>query len=75
MTTLTIRQTRAALGRLDELLEQEGEVIVTRMGKPVARLVPVQPRKAMPSLRDLRSRMPFLTVPSEVYIREDRDAR
>lgn len=42
-TPLLIRELRAALGRLDELVDEEGELIATRYGKPIARIVPVAP--------------------------------
>lgn len=74
MKTLSIRDMRAALGRLDELLEREGELVISRRGKPVARLVPVHRRKGMPSHADFRSRQPRLSSSAEL-IREDRDGR
>jgi len=75
MTTLNIREMRAALTRLDDILAREGEVLVTRRGRPIARLIPVRPAASMPSHADLRARMPRLTVPSEVLVRQDRDGR
>lgn len=75
MTTLSISETRAALTRLDEILAREGEVLVTRRGRPIARLIPVRPAGSMPSHADLRARMPRLTVPSEALVRQDRDRR
>ena len=75
MKTLTIRQMRSALARLDEIVSKNGEIVVTRRGRPLARLVPLGPKKAKPSHRDLRARMPRLGVPSEVLVRRDRDER
>jgi prevent-host-death family protein len=75
MITLTIREMRAALTHLDKILATEGEVLVTKRGRPLARLVPVRPAGSMPSHADLRARMPRLTVPSEVLVRQDRDGR
>lgn len=78
MKTLTIREIRQDLPRIDELLATEGEVIVTRRGKPVARLLPLEPAvpsRKLPSLKWLRDKIPFQEIPSEVLIREDRDAR
>lgn len=74
MKTLSIREMRAALGRLDTLLEQEAEILVTRRGETVARLLPMKPRRKMPSHADLRRRMPLLKVSTEL-IRADRDGR
>jgi antitoxin (DNA-binding transcriptional repressor) of toxin-antitoxin stability system len=74
MKELSIREMRAALGKLDELLEEEGEIVLTRRGRKVARLLPMHPKRALPSHRDLRARMPLLG-PSADLIRTDRDER
>jgi prevent-host-death family protein len=65
---------RAALGNLDELLDREGEIILTRRGQKVARVVPIKARRRLPSHRDLRRRMPVLKS-STALIRTDRDER
>jgi prevent-host-death family protein len=75
MKTLSVREARQALSHLDRLLTGEDEVIITRHGKPVARLVRVQPRRSVPSHRDLRDSMPRMREGSEKLVREDRDAR
>ena len=78
MKALNIREIRQELSHLDELLAKEGELLVTRHGKPIARVLPlepVSPPRHMPSLKWLRDQMPFQETPSEVLIREDRDAR
>jgi prevent-host-death family protein len=75
MKKLNVRRMRAALGRLDEIVAQEGEIVVTRRGRPLARVLPVRAARPMPSHRDLRAAMPRLAVPSEVLVRQDRDGR
>lgn len=75
MRSLSIREVRAALGNIEELVEREGELVITRHGKPVARLVPLEKRRKLPSHKAFRDSMPFQEIPSEVLIREDRDAR
>jgi prevent-host-death family protein len=75
MRTVTIRQLRAALPGLDRLVAKEGEVLVTRRGRPLARLLPVRSVRLMPSNAALRASMRRLSVPSEVLIRQDRDGR
>lgn len=75
MKTLSIREMRSALTRVDKLLAKQGEIIITRRGRPVARVLPMPSSRTLPSNRDLWVKMPFQKVPSEVYIREDRDAR
>lgn len=75
MRELSVREMRAALGRLDELVARSGEVVVTRHGQPIARILPIQGRREMPSLREFRQTMPERGSPSEVLVREDRDER
>jgi antitoxin (DNA-binding transcriptional repressor) of toxin-antitoxin stability system len=66
---------RTALPRLEQLLDEEGEILITRNGKPVARVLPTRSHVPVPSHADLRSRIPRLEVGSEVLIRQDRDER
>ncbi|MGH8771160.1 MAG: type II toxin-antitoxin system Phd/YefM family antitoxin [Burkholderiales bacterium] len=78
MKSLNIREMRSRLGELEELLDREGEVLVTRRGRPIARLLPIEPQarpRGWRSLKWLRDQMAFQEVGSEVLIREDRDAR
>lgn len=78
MKALNIREIRQELSHLDELLAKEGELLVTRHGKPIARVLPVgapKPSIVMPSNAALRAKMAYLEVPTSIYIREDRDAR
>jgi antitoxin (DNA-binding transcriptional repressor) of toxin-antitoxin stability system len=74
MTKMTVRQIRSALPRLEEVVAQEGEVVITRRGVAVARVLPIRGIPRLPSLAGLRSRMPLLS-PSAKLIREDRDSR
>ena len=73
MRTLDILEMREAIGRLDTLLEAAGELIVTRRGKPIARILPATRRMPRPDHAELRARMPRLDVPSEELIRQERD--
>jgi antitoxin (DNA-binding transcriptional repressor) of toxin-antitoxin stability system len=75
MKKLTIRQTRQALGKLDQLLADEGEVTITRRGDAIARVLPVGIARTMPSHAALRRSMPRMRKESERLIREDRNAR
>jgi len=70
---VSIREIRSALSHVEELLEREGEVIITRHGKPVARVLPVDRPRPIPSRRDLRQSMEPLPVPSEEMVRRERD--
>ena len=56
-------------------MKEEGEVLLTHHGKPFARVLPYEAPKKIPSLAEHRAKIPFQTIPSEVLIREDRDAR
>ncbi len=75
MNRLTIRQARQALGSLDRLLAQEGELTITRRGEEIARVIPVGGNKSMPSHQALRNRMPRLRRDSERLIRQNRNGR
>lgn len=73
--SLSIRDVRAALPRIDELLAREGEVLVTRRGEPIARLVPIARKRPVPSHDELRAGLPYLATASERLVRADRDER
>lgn len=75
MKRITIREARQALSRLDQILELEGEVTITKRGKAVARLVHLGKNVAIPSHSDLRSKMKRMKDDSAKLIRLDRDAR
>jgi antitoxin (DNA-binding transcriptional repressor) of toxin-antitoxin stability system len=75
MKTLTIREAREGLSHPETLFADSDEVVVTRHGEPVARLLPVNPKPKARSLATFRATLPYQEVPSEVLIREDRDAR
>ncbi len=75
MKNLNIREVRQELAHLDELLSREGELVVTRHGKPIARVLPYAPAPRMPSLKEFRAKQSCQTVPSNVLIREGRDSR
>jgi len=75
MKKLSIREARQSLTHLDALLKIEGEVLITRHGRVIARVQSAEPSRKMPSHADLRGMMPPLRIPSEELLREDRDAR
>ena len=75
MRRLSIREMRAILGRLDQVVEDAGELELTRHGKSIARILPMRKRRKMPSHAALRAEMPRLRVPSESLVRRDRDER
>jgi antitoxin (DNA-binding transcriptional repressor) of toxin-antitoxin stability system len=75
MRSIGVSETGAVLPKLERLLAEEGELLITRNGKPVARLMPPVHGKGIPCHAELRSRIQRLEVGSEALIREDRDAR
>lgn len=70
MKNLNIREVRQGLAHLDDLLNREGELVVTRHGKPIARVLPYAPVSRMPS-----AKQPYQAIPGAALIREDRDSR
>jgi len=75
MKTLTIREAREGLSHPEQMFANDDEVLVMCRGEPVARILPVVPKRRTRSLAAFRATMPFQEIPSEVLIREDRDAR
>ena len=75
MKELNVREMRAAIGRLDELVNDVGELIVSRRGKPIARILPIGGARQRPDHADLRARMAPLDTPSARLIRNERDER
>jgi prevent-host-death family protein len=75
MKKLTIREARQSLSHLDRLLEEEGEITITRRGKPIGRVMAITRKKAMPSHKDLRMKMAPVRTESQVLVREDREER
>jgi prevent-host-death family protein len=75
MKKLNIREARAALSHLEEILEKEGEITITKRGRPIAVVRSLTGKRPMPSHKDLRRSMPRLERGSEELIREDRDSR
>lgn len=78
MKELSVREMRQGYQALQKALHDEGELVLTHHGKPFARVLPIEPAaepRRLPSLKWLRDRMHYQEIPSEVLIREDRDAR
>ena len=75
MKELNIREMRASIGQLEELVNDAGELVVSRRGRPIARVLPISRRRPRPDHADLRARMPRLASPSSALIRAERDER
>ena len=75
MKELNVREMRAAIGHLEELVDQAGEIIVCRRGRAIARILPVAGARRRPRHADLRARTSQLATPSAELIRAERDER
>jgi len=73
--TITIREAREGLSHPEQLFAADDEVIVTRRGEPVARILPIVPRQHFRDLRDFLQSQPMQAVPSEILLAEDREDR
>lgn len=72
MRKISVREARNSLGQLDKTLLLEGELIITRHGQPIAKIVPLE-NKQMPSHRALRRATSLLTTPSSELLAADRE--
>ena len=72
MKELNIRQMRASICRLDELVANEGELVISRCGRPIARVLSISQHRALPDHADLRKRMQLMQTPSAELIRTER---
>lgn len=72
---MSIREMRQQLTQLQVVLEQTPEIIITRRGKPLARVVPMGNTRKRPDHAKLRAMQPRLRLGSETLIRADRDER
>ena len=75
MKTLTIREAREGLSHPDQMYADRDEVLVVKHGEPVARILPVEPRRRVRSLRAFLESQPMQTVPSEDLLAEEREDR
>ncbi len=74
MKELNVREMRAAIGQLEEIVQAAGEITILRRGKPIARVLPVRGGGKRPDHRELRHRTGTL-APSEALLRDERDER
>lgn len=75
MKELTIREAREGLSHPEAMFADAEEILVVRRGEPVARILPVNPKRPVRSLAAFRATQPMQSVPSEVQISEDREDR
>jgi len=72
---ISIREMRSELARIEEVVEREGELVITRNGRPLAKVVPLERKRPVPSHAALRASLPKMDRSSTELIREDRDSR
>jgi prevent-host-death family protein len=74
MSTVTLAEAKTHLSRLLDQVEAGEEVVITRRGKPIARISPVEnPKHPIKSLAEFRKRMPGWRKSSAELLREMRD--
>jgi prevent-host-death family protein len=76
MKHVGIKQARQELPNLVDRAEAGEEIVITRQGKAVAKLVPApKPVKALPSLTEFRQGIGRAGTPAVQLLREERDGR
>ena len=74
MDTINLTQAKARLSELLDKVQAGQEIIITRHGRPVARLSPVsKPKIPVRPLAQFRAKMPGWRRPSVELLREARD--
>lgn len=74
MRTIALSEARSRLCRLLRLVERGEEIVITRRGRPIARISPATaPKQAVKALAAFRSRMPRWRKPIVELLREMRD--
>ena len=77
MYAMSLAQAKAHLSELLNTVESGEEVVITRHGRPVARVLPASPIKQMLPLQrlaELRKQVPAWQGSSAALLREVRDA-
>jgi prevent-host-death family protein len=76
MKHIGIRQARQALPELVDRAEAGEEIVITRQGHPVAKLVAApKTNRALPSLAQFRAALGSPGTPAVTLLREERNAR
>ena len=74
MKELNVREICASFSPPAELLEAEGELVLSRRGQTIPRVLPIKRRPKAPSHVDLRKRLPQLHTSSAELIQVEGDA-
>ncbi len=75
MKELSVREMRASIGRLDEIVAVAGELVISRHGRPIARVLPIPERRMRPDHADLRARTARVQRSSADLVRAERNER
>jgi prevent-host-death family protein len=76
MKHVGIRQARQEFPDLIDRAEAGEEIVITRQGKPVAKLVPApKPLRSLPSLAEFRQGVGRAGTPAAHLLREERDGQ
>ena len=75
MQTINVRELRSTIPNLKETLEREHELVLVSNGEPIARILPIEPRPRLQSLKWLRDLAGGKQYDSTPLIREERDRR
>jgi prevent-host-death family protein len=74
MSTVTLAEAKTHLSHLLDQVEAGQEVVITRRGRAIARITPVEkPKQPVKSLAEFRSRMPRWRKSSAELLRDMRD--
>jgi prevent-host-death family protein len=74
MQTVSVAETKAHLSEVLSRVEAGEEVVITRRGRPVARLAPVRKTlQPVPSLAEFRASLPVARRSAAKIIRQMRD--
>lgn len=74
MSTVTLADAKARLSHLLDQVVAGGEVVITRRGRPIARISPVdKPKGSLKPRSEFRGRMPHWRKPSARLLRELRN--
>ncbi len=74
MGVVNLAQAKACLSELLDKVERGEDIVITRHGRPVARLSAVsRPKRPLRSLAEFRASLPRWRGASDVLLREARD--
>ena len=75
MQTINVRELRSTIPHLRATLEREHELVLVSNGEPVARILPIEQRPRLQSLKWLRDLAGPDQPDSATFIRDERDRR